>query len=129
MQQDDKEINTVYLYAAEKERYEAQIRSLRAQADTKIEDINKLETVQSKSEESLGEVKTEVDELEKINMELEETVKQIENTISSKQLEEDIVQKTNTQVEKVEKLRKEKINVYLNLSISSKNKLNRKKKI
>jgi chromosome segregation ATPase len=113
MQKEDEETNTIYLYANEKERYEAQIRSLRAQVDDKLEELTKLDSVKGKSEEYVGVLNTEVEELLKLNGELEETVKAIENAISTRQIEDDIVQKTNAQVEKVEKLRNEKTTVLL----------------
>jgi len=113
MQKEDEETNTIYLYANEKERYEAQIRSLQAQMDAKLEELAKLDSVKGKNEESVNVLNAEVEDLLKLKGELEETVDKIESTISARQIEDNIIIKTNTQVEKVEKLRNEKTAVLL----------------
>lgn len=98
----------MYIYASRKERYDADIRSLRSQIDSKSEEISKLEGNQNKNEESINELKVEVDALIKLNVDLEETLKRIKSTIASKQVEEDVVVRVHSEVEKVEKLRKER---------------------
>lgn len=110
-QKEDKENDTAYIFANEKERYDAQIRLLRAQAEPREQELNDMMKIVEKNDVIVNNAKSEVEGLEKLNQELEETVKKIEETISSKKLEEGMVDKTNLQVEKVEKLRKDQIQV------------------
>eukprot|EP00831_Metopus_contortus_P041582 TRINITY_DN3264_c0_g1_i12.p1 TRINITY_DN3264_c0_g1~~TRINITY_DN3264_c0_g1_i12.p1 ORF type:complete len:344 (-),score=97.70 TRINITY_DN3264_c0_g1_i12:73-1104(-) len=109
MQKEDKQTNTAYLYASEKERYDAQLRSLRTQIESKEKDINDLEKIYAKNVETKEAVSHEVEELERLGKELQMVVEKINEAISAKQLQQEVLDKTNEQVEKVEKLRKEKI--------------------
>ena len=111
MRKEDKQSDTAYLYASEKERYDAQLRSLRAQADAKKEETEEAERNKQRSQAAKEEVKGEVDSLEQLGVDLEATVARIEETISDKRLHDEVIVQTNAQVEKVEKLRKDKISV------------------
>ncbi len=115
MQKEDKETNTAYLFASEKERYDAQLRSLRAQAESKEKELSEIDEVGKRSEAVTNSLKAEVENLEKLSTELQATVEKIEETIASKKLEDEVVVQINTQVEKVEKLRKDKIQVCFSL--------------
>lgn len=128
MQKEDEETNTIYLFANEKERYEAQIRSLQVQVDSKVEELTKLEVSKDKNVEVVGVLTTEVEGLLKLNSELEETVKTIESTISAREMESNVVETTNVQVEKVEKLRNQKATVYLIVIFSIESNSSRRKK-
>ena len=111
MQKEDKQTNTAYIYASEKERYDAQIRSLRAQIDHKEKEIEKLDKTKVKNDATKNEISGEVDSLEQLSKELEITVEKINESISSKKLQEEVIEKTKDQVERVENLRKEKTTV------------------
>lgn len=128
MQKEDEETNTIHLYASEKERYDAQIRSLQTQVEAKGEELAKLETLRDKGKDSASALGAEVEELLKLSEELNETLKTIEGTIAARQLEEDTVSKINVQVEKVEKLRNRKISVFRPLTLSAGRSSSRKRR-